>query len=387
MAALRAPEAEPFSLVRGGAFEQLARVVAGDRAAERFRRLRPIVLPALTWLPLLILTGLNGVLVGQRVRIPFLFDFAVHVRFLLVLPILLIAENMVDPWLAQTLGEFQRTGTIAAADEDRFAGLIRRTRRVLTSPIVEPLLLAAAYLLEILGFRVTSVAASSWLAAGHLPRTWFLLVSMPIYQFIVLRWLWRFLVWAQLLWGVARLKLLLDAAHADLLGGLGVVNVGHSRLAIVLFALSMNVAAQLGEQLVFDGVSLAQLRTPIIGFSVVGAIFMMSPLLVFNRQLLRTKDAGLMDYGAFAYEYARAFRRKWVEKPGDAGAEALGSSDIQSLADIGNAFQVVKRMRITMWERRVLVPFGLGALLPMAPLLLAEVPLSAVAKALAKVLA
>jgi hypothetical protein len=60
---------------------------------------RAILFALITWLPLLILSALQGVALGSTVKIPFLFDFAASIRFLIAGPLLIIAEILIDPRL------------------------------------------------------------------------------------------------------------------------------------------------------------------------------------------------------------------------------------------------------------------------------------------------
>lgn len=91
---------------------------------------------------------------------------------------------------------------------------------------------------------------------------------------------------------------------------------------------------------------------------------------MFGSKLQAVKVAGLLEYGALAQRYVRAFDDKWLHGGEVTDASLIGSADIQSLADLSNAFGVVASMR--------LVPFGLPdvlqlaatTLLPVAPLLL-----------------
>ena len=70
----------------------------------------------------------------------------------------------------------------------------------------------------------------------------------------------------------------------------------------------------------------------------------LGPLLVFSRRLEAVKRAGLREYGTLAQRYVREYDHKWLRDT--APDEAfVGSADIQSLADLGNSFEVVKEMR------------------------------------------
>ena len=86
--------------------------------------------------------------------------------------------------------------------------------------------------------------------------------------------------------------------------------------------------------------------------------------------MARAKRKGLADYGLLAQRYVDDFERKWVLDDGVCSEEFLGAPDIQSLADLGNSYALVRDMRP--------VPFGLedisrlaaATAAPLLPLLL-----------------
>jgi len=88
-------KARDFSLVLGGPLFQLLRRahLTGD-ALELLRR-RILVISLIAWLPLLVLSALEGQALGGSAAIPFLLDVDVHVKFLVVMPLLIIAEFVV----------------------------------------------------------------------------------------------------------------------------------------------------------------------------------------------------------------------------------------------------------------------------------------------------
>jgi hypothetical protein len=73
--------------------------------------------------------------------------------------------------------------------------------------------------------------------------------------------------------------------------------------------------------------------------------------------------------------YAAEFERRWLAD-GAPRDELLGSADIQSMADLAGARQVVSDMRSVPITMRTLTQLLLAALLPMAPLVLFQYPLA-----------
>jgi hypothetical protein len=98
------------------------------------------------------------------------------------------------------------------------------------------------------------------------------------------------------------------------------------------------------------------------------------PLLVFSPQLSRARRAGLLEYGNLAQRYVRDFREKWLDgRP--SGEPILGSGDIQSLADLGNSYEVVRGMRVVPVSKEAIFQLGVATLAPIVPLMLTLMPL------------
>src|SRR5882672_11008370 len=102
------PAAEPydFSLVLGGPLYQIFRRahLSGD-TLELLRR-RIVVIALFAWLPLLVLSVVEGSAWGSRVAMPFLYDVDAHVRFLIALPLLLVAELVVHQRMRPVVRQF-----------------------------------------------------------------------------------------------------------------------------------------------------------------------------------------------------------------------------------------------------------------------------------------
>jgi hypothetical protein len=103
---------DDFSLVQGGPLFQLfVRSHLATSGLDLLKR-RIIVFILLTWLPLLLLSALSGQLLEGSVKIPFLYDVETHVRFLLALPLLLLAELVVHQRMRPVVQQFIDRGII-----------------------------------------------------------------------------------------------------------------------------------------------------------------------------------------------------------------------------------------------------------------------------------
>ena len=223
-------ERADFSLVLGGPLFQLWRRthMAGDVLQLIHRRV--IAISLLAWVPLLILSVAEGHAWGTSVRVPFLLDIEMHVRLLLALPLLIVAELVVHQRMRLVVRQFLDRGLIAEAVRPQFDAAIASAMRLRNSVAAEVLLIALVYGVGVLVVWRTQIAldAATWYRVApkgewqpSLAGWWLGCVSVPVFQFILLRWYFRLFVWARFLWQVSRIDLKLMPAHPDRCGGLG----------------------------------------------------------------------------------------------------------------------------------------------------------------------
>ncbi len=368
---------QDFSLVLGGPlFQLLRRSRLCDEAMGRVQwRIGAAI--AITWLPLLVLSAAQGAAWGGP-GMPFLGDVGCHLRFLVAVPLLLVAEVIVHRRLREILEQFSVRGLVRPSDASRFAYAIGRARGLRNSAWAEVLIIVLVYAVGILVVwrRYATLKTDSWyLGSGPGPAhlslagLWLVLVSVPIFQFLLCRWYFRLFIWARLLLRLSRLDLDLEATHPDKAGGLGFL--GGSLIAFVPIAAAQGflLAGVMANGIFYGGSKLTDYEVE-AGAAVVVLVFLFSsPLLVFAPMLGQVKRSGLAKYGALAQAYVRTFDRKWFRgQPAD--EPLIGSGDIQSLADLGNSFGLVEQMRLVPMSRKALLQFVVAIVAPTLPLAL-----------------
>ncbi len=95
----------------------------------------------------------------------------------------------------------------------------------------------------------------------------------------------------------------------------------------------------------YTGAALPQFKVELIGLVALMVFAILGPMLVFGAKLEAAKRAGLRDYGTLAQRYVREFDDKWLRGGAPTDEPLVGSADIQSLADLGGAFEMVSGMR------------------------------------------
>ena len=348
-----------FSLVLGGPLFQLFRRthLSGD-ALELVRR-RVVVIALVAWVPLLLLSVIGGHALGGTIKVPFLYDIEAHVRFLIALPILVVAEMIVQSRVRPAVKRFSERRIIIPDDIPRFHAAIHSAMRLRNSVAVEVGILIFVYTAGLWIWRSDiATGAASWYATTEssqlhltLAGYWYAFVSIPIFQFILLRWYLRFFIWFQFLWRISKLNLRLTATHPDRTAGLGFLGTSSYAFGPILFAQGALLAGLIAVRILYEGQNLMTFKMEAVGLVGFFMLFILSPLVVFAPHLSRAKRDGLRDYGQLASRYVQGFEEKWIPESASSEDELLGTGDIQSLADLGNSFTVVQEMR--------LVPFGL----------------------------
>ena len=363
-----------FSLVLGGPTFQFFRKshLAGDALEMLYRRLT--IITTIAWLPLLLLSIASSS-TGSVGRLSFFHDVEVHVRFLVALPVLIAAELIVHSRIRPVVLRFVERRIVIPQDLPRFDRAINSAVGLRNSIPIELglLLLVYTFGLWLWSSRIAIVAPTWYALPGgrwHLTPAgvWYVFVSIPILQFLLLRWYLRLFIWFRFLWHVSRIELNLIPTHPDRCAGLAFLGRSAYAFGPVLFAQGAMLAGLVAARVLYRGESLASFKLQIGGFIVFFVAAILGPLVMFTPGMGRAKRKGLADYGLLAQNYVESFEQKWVV--GHPAEELLGSADIQSLADLGNSYAVVSEMRTIPFGLKDITRLAVATGAPLLPLLL-----------------
>jgi hypothetical protein len=308
------------------------------------------------------------------------------------LPLLIVAEVEVHRRLPLLLRQFTERRLLPGNAVSQFDAALASASRLRNTVLADIVLVALVYGIGVLVVwrQYVALGAATWYAApsaeGSTTLTfagiWYGFVSIPVVQFLLLRWYYRLFIWARFLWQVSRIELRLAPSHPDRAGGLGfLASAGHAftMLAVAHGAL---MAGAIASRIVFGDAALPEFADVIavVVIFVLGVI--LGPLLSFAPRLRAAKQAGLIKYGGLAERYVRDFDAKWLEGGAPAGEALVGSADIQSLADLANSYEVVRTMRLAPITPQVASALAVATLVPVAPLALTMVPLNELLKML-----
>jgi hypothetical protein len=384
-----------FSLVLGGPLFQLLRRAHMSDDAMMMARRRIIVISLFAWLPLLLLSTLEGRVLGGSTIVPFLLDVEVHIRYLVALPLLIAAELVVHRRMRTLVKQFLERRLIPEGAMARFEGAIASAFRLRNSALAEVLLIAVVYGVGVLIVwrHFIALETTTWYATPSpdgsklsLAGMWYGYVSLPIFQFLLCRWYFRLFIWTRFLWQVSRIELSLVPTHPDRVGGLGFLSNTAYAFGLLALAHGTLLAGQLANRIFYLGARLIEFKGEIAIMAVFVLALVLGPLLVFAPQLAQAKRTGLREYGTLAERYVREFDTKWLRGGAPADEVFVGSGDIQSLADLGNSFEVVRTMRLVPITKEMIIRLAAVTLAPIMPLALTMMPLEELLKRLLGIL-
>jgi len=384
-------EPRDFSLVLGGPLFQLLRRAHVTGGAGELVRRRTILIALLAWLPLLVLSALEGHALGGSVAVPFLRDVDVHIRFLVALPLLIVAELVVHQRMRFVVRQFLERQLIPATASRQLEAAIASAFRLRNSVLAELLLIAFVYLVgvSLVWRHYAALTTATWYATPTAAGTtlslagwWYGYVSLPFFQFLLLRWYFRIVIWARFLWKVSRIDLSLVPTHPDRVGGLGFLSNTAYAFVPLAAAHGAMLAGLIANRIFYAGAGLLDFKVEvaIVLFFLLCLVF--GPLVVFAPRLAEAKRTGLREYGTLAERYVRDFDAKWLRGGAPADEKLVGSADIQSLADLGNSFEVVRTMRVVPVTKEAVFQLAAATLLPVVPLALTMMSLEDLLKKL-----
>jgi hypothetical protein len=367
-----------FLIFSEGPLYKFYRWIGLSKDPLHFHKQRAIFICLFAWLPLLILTLISSVKLSA-----FIIDIDVHVRLLLSLALLLYAEVIMNERLQTIVRQFVKFNIISKNELQQYEKIVASAVRLSGSITVEVLLLLFVITVgRWISNQLLPYDFSNWYAIKHgtqtsltLPGYWYAFVSLPIFQFILLRWYYRILIWYRFLWQVSRLNLKLNSLHPDKAGGIGFLANSTHGFGLFLAAQSFLLSGVILNLIINTGANLWQFKYEIITWMILLVLIPLIPMTFFAIKLARTKIDGTNEYAAFANHYVNEFRKKWVHPDVESNEALLGTPDIQSLSDLSNSFNVSAQMQVFPFGKSVIMFILVMAGLPFIPLIFTVIPL------------
>lgn len=349
---------------------------------------RAVFFALLTWLPIAAWSFLAGRFVTADSGEPLLQHFGVHVRCLLAIPLLILAEASLHKSAQHIVAQFRSSGAVGPELRDRFDATIAGIRRVRDASLPWIFVFGAAIAWSVVDQPAARDDSMSWaveadcrLGFGGL---WFAYLVRPVFLALLLGWLWRMLLVAWWFWKVGKLGLALVPSHPDRTGGVAFVEKVPGAFALVTFATTAVITSHWAHEIEFHAATLQAFKLPGAMFVILWTLLALLPLLALAPALVAARARAIPAYAALVGEQGRLVYRRWIQCETVPDTPILDAPEIGSVADANAMYDAVKKMRG--------VPIGKGAVmkvlvpiaLPMILVAALQVPLKELLLKLAK---
>lgn len=372
-----------LSLVRGDALFRAQRSIGLIPPEGLGLGRRAVLLALLTWAPIAIWAFLAGRALPGAAGEPLLSHFGIHVRCLVAIPLLVLAEGMAHAITMRLVPYFVISGLVRERDLEAFREVVHGIGRLRDS--TRPWVMILAMLIGWMYLTPLTLDAHEVIWAGDSTATgppvgfgalWFIYVVRPIYFALLLGWAWRLVLLFLLLHRISRLDLALVPSHPDKASGLAFLESFPSAFSLVAFASSAVVSSRWAHDVVYHDVHVDSLRMIAIAFLVVNVLLFTGPLLAFLPRLHLVKRRALLEYGALVGRQGRLVGRRWID--GDASVasdDLLSAPEIGPVADAIALYEAVAASRTLLIGKRALLAVVVPTALPLLAVFAIEVPI------------
>ncbi len=367
---------ERFSLL-GGPLHRLGRRLGLVRQETNTFALG-LALGLLSWSILWALASIRG----ASDMLFSLSAIAVDVRLLVVIPLFFLCESSLDPRFRDFVRTIVRSEVVPSHALPALESEIARTIRWKDAWLPEAMCLLAAVLLSLfaaqlhLSGKTAALDPARTLSDVPLYGLWYWIVCLPLFRFLMFRWIWRIALWCRFLWRLSKLDLHLVPIHPDGAAGLGYLEVVQTHFTALVLAISIVVSASFAEEIT-SGKTVFEVIYPAFALTLIAELALIFlPPCVFAFRLRACQEKGLSEFMVFAARYVNDFEKKWLNAAAVPAEPLLGTADLQSLADLSNSAGIVRTMRWVPVSTRLLIAVVIAALAPMLPLFLFKYPIA-----------
>jgi hypothetical protein len=373
------------SLVRGGPFYR-AQEAMHLLTAERWNLGRRVLLAiCVGWVPLVLLTlFFKPDTIGALLK-----DYTVNFRMLIAVPVLLAGQVIMDNVLRMITGHIRDAELLPSSEEAKMDRTISGLIRLRGSFIAEAVIVIIAYanVAGMIGARIATVdawAVSDNGAGYHVSTAgwYYAIVSQLIYRFLLGISVWKWCLWVFFLFRLSRLDLQLIPTHPDQHGGVGFLGMSPIAIAPTVFVVCGAIGSTWRTMILSHGAHLMNFKMDAIILLVIMLIVAMGPLVVFVPKLARLHRQGILQYGTLGQLHSVDFHKKWILNRKGHEDEFLTAPEISTLIDYASSYENVEKLQPFPLDRGGMVVLVLAIVIPLLPVVLAEIPFVTVVKGL-----
>ena len=376
------------SLVRGGPFFHVQESLGLVRSNRWNLGRRIAVIIAISWLPLLLITV---VLNPSGVR-SLLMDYRVHARLLVAVPALLFGEWLMDKRFRTMFTYIRAACLLEAPDMEYMDGVSAALVRLRDSFLPEIIILVLI-IVKIATSYHGLVDTTPWMGQqsgasyNFTVAGWYgLLVSAPIWNFLLGLGLWRWLMWTFFAFKLSRCDLKLVSTHPDRRGGLGFLGLTVAAFAPIAFAATSVIASTWRHDIARHGANLTNFKLSAIVLALVILLVALGPLIFFVPRLIALRCSGIVEYGILGQLHSAEFQDKWIAHRAGHEDEILRATEINTLSGFNNTYEKIGKLKPFPADFISLYGLVAAVAIPTLFVILAQIPFAVVLNSLFKAL-
>jgi hypothetical protein len=333
---------------------------------------------AAAWIPLALCSAFRG----WAVFLSFLTDYASQSRFLVIVPVLILAVgNLNDRHRVvahhlemlvrkNQLADFRTSWTsFERLQNSKFAMAVIAALTCVTA-------MAMGEYLSPNGSEFVSWWKGDWGFRGFsLAGIWGLFISYPIVAFLTCSWLWRQLLWTGFMRSTACLDLRLIAAHPDRVASLGFLEASLRGQTPFCFCMGVALTGAVANRVFHHGEKLMNFTHVAVVLAAAVLLIGVAPYFVFTPILMLTRRRGMLAYGALAHAAGDQFEKKWLHLAGSLHEDALAATDFSATNQLYSITSNVNAIQVLPASRVDVASLIVAAFAPAVPLLIGAIPM------------
>ena len=337
----------------------------------------------LAWLPITGWAFFSHRIMPGAVTEPLLGHFGIHIRFLVAIPLFILAESMTHSIMVRYLPQFVRSGVIPKDQIPAFRAVLDGMIRLRNSswPWVVIAIIAASWTFSgaisdpthELIWAIDSPDKASEFKLGF-GGWWYILVARPLFLILLFGWLWRIALFGLMFKRISKLQLAIVPTHPDHAGGLGFLEEIPKAFSLVVLAISSVIASSWAHQVAYHHIDVLSLKAPMIFTALILLLIFLAPFMVFAPVLAKTRKQALLDYGSLVSQHGDLVRRRWVLKEKLEDDSMLNAPELGCVADAGVLYENAKAMRALPLGKTSIASILIPILVPFICVFVIQIP-------------
>ena len=326
------------------------------------------------WLPVYLLSLLDRNF-GRTSTSVFIGDYAAYAQYLVGIPLLLLARNVLDHEWRNIQYVVIKSNIISGINYKQYRKTCKRIKNIIFSRPVSLLVILAGYLISFswfvgeltnsIGTYHTYIVPGERIERPTLAGIYIAFVSIPFYSVLIVYWFTRYTSWVIFLWRLAKSRPKIIGHHIDRTGGLQFLSQPIAVFGIIIFAVGVVLVATTFYKINIEGIGIKNLQVltgPIVYIFLAPLLFIV-PFFFFTKQLYVARSKSILELNRLGFRFHQL--------PTHANEQDDSFEDIEnfsSLGDLSDVYANVVKMKIWPLDVGSVFRLFVSAIVPMLPL-------------------